>query len=264
MLDGEIDRQPNDLLRFVLGSAFRVGLATQEQIERIPEYEPSLHRLLDDPHHLVESQSISSLQQYDWLIRAAVLRGDLTERDRDFLAKRLHANWEEMATDDYVVLEDPLRVTQLLDLIERPLDRDEYREAVHELLRSFHSRSGGGFQLAGGFKSYRNIPVGDLAPTSFAVQLMELYGVPAGLDMNWVRSFLRPRMNRFGGDRYVAAVTLNRLNALPGVKPPTWFDYLYYERSLLAALVLVAMCLYATLSGAEPKSGSQGFSSHES
>src|SRR5262249_51388314 len=159
-----------------------------------------------------------------------------------------------------VVLETPLRVTQLLDLIDRPLNRDRYRETVHDLLRSFHSRSGGGFQLAGGFKSYRNIPVpGGLAPTSFAVQLMGLYGVRTGLDVNWVRSFLRPRITRFGGDKYVAAVTSMRLNALPGVKPPTWLEYLYYERSLLAAFVLVAMCLYATLSATEPKAGSSEF-----
>jgi uncharacterized membrane protein YoaK (UPF0700 family) len=33
---------------------------------------------------------------------------------------------------------------------------------------------------------------------------------------------------------------------------PTWLEMLYYERSLLAALVLVALCIYATLTSPGP------------
>ena len=72
--------------------------------------------------------------------------------------------------------------------------------------------------------------------------------MPDDLDLNWVRSFLRPSSRRFSPDRWVAAVTLDRLDHLPGVTHPTWLQVLYHERSLIAATVLVALCLYATIS----------------
>ena len=47
-------------------------------------------------------------------------------------------------------------------------------------------------------------------------------------------------------------MTRDRVDRLPGATPPTWLDYLHHERSLLAAMVLVGLCIYATL--ASPKS----------
>jgi hypothetical protein len=73
-----------------------------------------------------------------------------------------------------------------------------------------------------------------------------------------VRSFLRPKFLRFGDQTYLAAATLARLNALPGVASPTWLDYVYCERSLIMALLLVGLCIYATLSSPAPaKKGSR-------
>ena len=83
---------------------------------------------------------------------------------------------------------------------------------------------------------------------------MKIYGIPNDLDLNWVRSFLRPMsMIRQSPDKWIAAVTLDRLNRLPGVTHPTWLETLYYERSLLAAVVLVGLCIYATLSSPKPR-----------
>jgi hypothetical protein len=45
--------------------------------------------------------------------------------------------------------------------------------------------------------------------TADAVELMAVYGIPDGLDLNWVRSFLRP--SRYLDRKWVAAVTLDRL-----------------------------------------------------
>jgi hypothetical protein len=147
-----------------------------------------------------------------------------------------------------VVLEEALRVTQLLEVIGRPVDRDRYRAKVSQWLREYHCKEGGGFQLPGGFKAFRTLSVGSLEQTSYAVDLMRIYGAPDGLDLNWVRSYLRPLMHRPFNDKYVAAVTLDRLNRLPEISPPTWLDYVYYERSLIMAALLVALCLYATTS----------------
>lgn len=154
------------------------------------------------------------------------------------------------------VLEPALRATQLLELIERPVDRDRYRARIHEWLLKSHSKSGGGFQLAGGFRTYLNaerpLP-GDLAATSDAIKLMAFYGVPDGLDLNWVRSFLRPLSYRAMGEQWMAAATLDRLNKLPGASQPSWLEVLSYERALLAAAVLVGLCIYATYLSPLPK-----------
>ena len=44
-----------------------------------------------------------------------------------------------------------------------------------------------------------------------------------------------------------ASVTRDRINHLPGAKPLTWLDWCYYERTLLAAVLLVGLCIYATV-----------------
>ena len=81
---------------------------------------------------------------------------------------------------------------------------------------------------------------------------MEFYGIPAELDPNWVRSYLRPLLIRRSPQKYIAAVTLDRLNRLPEVTEPRWLETFYYERSLLAAVVLIGLCIYAALSSPMP------------
>ena len=251
LLDTEIAGEQNP---FILGCAFRDGLVRTDQLGRLTDYEQQRHILLDRPNRLRETRPFSSLDTDEWVIRAAMMRHDLTAEQRDYLEKRLHATLEAVSTGPYVVLKTPLRATQLLEAIKRPVNPDRYRGKIHDLLRTFHSKKGGGFQVAGGFKDYnqKNVSVGSLEATSFAVQLMEFYGVPAELDLNWVRSFLRPLFIRREPQTFMAAVTLDRLNRLPDVTGPTWLETLYYERSLLAAVVLVGLCICAALSSPMP------------
>jgi len=237
---------------FILGTALRVGLLQSDQLGQLRDYEQQRQFLLDDPHRVKEKQIIG-LEQADWVIRAAVLRDDLSPKERDYLAKRLNVTMESLSKARYEVLESALRITELLDVIQRPIDRNRYRGQVHDMLRRSHSTVGGGFQLAGGFKRYLPLRVASLDSTSYAVQLMAVYGVPDDLDLDWVRSYLRTKFFRPGDEKWMAPVTLDRLNRMPGVTHPSWFRILYYERSLLAALVLVALCIYATLSSPKPK-----------
>jgi hypothetical protein len=239
---------------FILGSAFRLGLVRTDQLGQLKDYESSRHFLVDQSGHSTKVWRITSLLQYDWVIRAALLRNDLSPADRDYLAKRLHATLDDGSVSEYYQLVDELRATQLLKAIGRPIDVARNRARVHDKLRKFHSTSTGGFQIAGGFKSYVDSWTGSLTETSYAVELMEFYGVPDGLDLNWVRSFLRPTyLRKANGEEWVAAVTLDRLNRLPGATRPTWVQVAYYERSFIAAVVLVALCLYAVLSSPRPK-----------
>jgi hypothetical protein len=248
LLAEEIAGEQNPL---VLGSAFRLGLVRTDQLGQLRDYDKNRHFLLDDPQRVLETRPITTLDQEDWVIRASVLRKDLSSKDRDYLEKRLHATLEDLSRSPNDGLKTALRVTQLLEVIGRPIDRDQYRDRVHDWLRKFHSKKGGGFEVAGGFKMYLNVPVGSLETTAHAVELMEVYGIPDDLDLNWVRSFLRPR--KYSADKWIAAVTLDRLNRLPGVTHPTWLEIIYYERSLIAAAVLVGLCIYATLASPKPK-----------
>ena len=70
--------------------------------------------------------------------------------------------------------------------------------------------------------------------------------------MNWVRSFLRPSATAGSAERWMAAVTLNRLDQLPGITRPSGSEILYYERSFLAAVVLIGLCIYATVISPNP------------
>jgi hypothetical protein len=220
----------------------RVGLMTSEQVKQLSNYEQQRRLLfLNRPGG---KQPDIRLGQYDWVIRAAVLKNDLAPAERDQLEQRLVASFEGLFDDKHVTLESVHHMTQLLAAIGRPINREHYREQVHDLLRQFHSTSGGWGRINGGFRTYRSINAGNVKATAHAVELMEIFGVPDDLDILWVRSFLRP--GKFSNEQWIAAATLNRLDEIPDVRRPSVLDYLYYERTLLAAIALVGLCLYAT------------------
>jgi hypothetical protein len=251
LLAAEIAGEQNP---FILGDAFRVGLVKPPQIEQLREYPKQRRMLLDDKSRAPVDRPIQSIEQTDWVIRAALMRDDVMAEQRDYLEQRLLATLEAEFTSPYSTLKTPLRVTQLLQAIGRPVDVDRYRERMHEMLLSFHSTHGGGFQPAGGFRDYHNVLVpGSLDATNCAVELMAVYGIPEKLDVNWVRCYLRPQWSQFSPYKWMAAVTRDRLNDLPGVTRPTWLQLAYYERSLLAAMVLIGLSVYATAISPMPK-----------
>ncbi len=268
---------------FILGSAVRVGLLSADQTGELRDYARWRKSLLAAGPRAKGPQAILSLDFYDWAIRTAALRNDLSVEERDRLEQRLLATLERMSGDQYVTLKTALRATQLLEVIERPINRDEHREKMHGWLLKFHDTTGRTYQPGGGFKGYLNIPSGMLEPTAHAVELMEIYGVPSDLDLKLVRSYLRHQAVRKVTDwHFMAAATLQRLDRLQGLSGkqqptlaeagepekkvpslqgsqvatrPTWLEILYYERTLLAAVVLVGLCIYATVSAPRAKVG---------
>ncbi|HBO42920.1 MAG TPA: hypothetical protein DD670_03095 [Planctomycetaceae bacterium] len=260
LLADEIDhRTSGSQFPRVLGSAFRVGLVRTDQIDQLAAIEANrqfvafeaIRQSLIPKASSRQPYPITSLNQQAWVIYALNQSGQLSPEDRDFLERRLLATLDKPVHETGDMLETALRVTQLLDVINRPIDRDQYRERVHQWLRRFHSKKTHFYQIAGGFEQYEGLS-SSLQVTSYAVELMEIYGIPDDLDLNWVRSYVRPLYWRPSNDKWIAAVTLDRLNALPGVTQPTWLEKLYYERSLMAAMVLVSLCIYATLSSPNP------------
>jgi hypothetical protein len=224
----------------ILDSAFKAGLVRADRAGQLPGYETQLRQLLDQP-----ASTRISLGYDDWIIRAAALRQDLTPSQRDLLAARLHASLRWSLTRGSLAhLAEPLRATQLLEVVGRPVDPAQYRNGIHVLLKRLHHETGGGFRRAGGFMAFENVRAGDLDATSNAIELMEVYGVPHGIDLNWDRSFLRPSV--LTSQKWVAAVTRDRMARLPEAARPSWWEALYFERSFFAAAVLIGLCVYAT------------------
>ena len=197
---------------------------------------------------------LSSVGQADWWIRALVQQRALTEEQVDLLERQLLATMNSLNSNTGQPIPAALIATQLLEVIGRPVDRDSFRDRIHDILREMHCKSSGGFKLAGGFKSYPVSFASSMDDTAYAVQLMQIYGIPEGLDLNWVRSYVKPIAYRGSNhEAYIAAVTLDRLNQLPGISKLTWLDYLYYERSLLMGVLLACLCIYAIFTSPELK-----------
>jgi len=227
---------------FTLGIAFRVGLVTPADLPKFHDMGGKASRLLDRRR---KDEAILSLGQQEWVIRALLMENKLDDAERDFLAGRLHATMSRGMAGIHGPLSDLLLTTQLLEAIDRPVDPERRRTLVHATLVKLHCTESGGFRRAGGFKASLNANVSDDDATAQAVELMQIYGVPDGLDLNWVRSYTKPKLVGYGKPDWTSAVTRERLAAIPGIEPPTLWQWLYYERNLLAAVILVGLCIYA-------------------
>ena len=243
-------RRDAQLRPAILGSAFRTGLVPPDQVATLPGLAKERRSLLPK-QRLLPPRRVLSLNQHAWAFYALDQSGQLSPEDRDFLEQRLLATLEEAREETANVLETALRVTQLLEVIDRPINRNQYRQQVHAWLRKFHTTEPYFSGATGGFVQYQGSTPSLLA-TSHAVELMQIYGIPEGLDLNWIRSFLHPRFLQTSHNKWIAAVTLDRLNQLSGAKPPSLLEWLYYERSLIASILLVGLCIYATLSAPLP------------
>lgn len=248
LLEKEIARQ-DETLPYILDIGFKFGLVGLDHVGQLKDYQTRLGSVLEAPASARMSPGYD-----DWVIRAAVLRNDLTPAQRDHVAKRLHENLKWSLTRKAPgTLDEPLRATQLLEVIGRPVEPTQYQAEIQAMLRRFHSKTGAGFTRAGGFRpvDLESARVGSIEATADAIGLMEYYGIPQDLDMNWVRSFLRPS-STVTVERWMAAATLARPNELPGTTRPPWPLIVYYERSFLAAVFLIGLCIYATVISPKP------------
>src|SRR5690606_18163870 len=96
-------------------------------------------------------------------------------------------------------------------------------------------------------------------------ELMQLYGVPIGVRIDALRSYLCPTFNdqwsRLHSIACVRAASLQRLESLPDIRPITWLDYFRYEQYLMMAILLTCVCVFATLGAPRLSNGSKEASS---
>lgn len=249
LLQEELAREnPN---RSILLSAIETGLLERSDLDAIgiPAIEKQM--LLDRFSQRKPFYSIESNENF--LIQAFVMRGDLSEDDCDYLQGRLVATMESLKTQTYQLLEKQLAITKLARLIGRPLDLDSQRNFVHQTLVSHQSLENNWGSRRGGFTASTELEFSDLHATISAIELMEIYGKPDGVQLHAVRSYLRPSMNdRWAGLRSessVRAVGMKRLANLPDSPSATWKDYLSHEQGLIAAILLSIICIL-TVAGA--------------
>ncbi|MFH0946702.1 MAG: hypothetical protein V2A76_16020 [Planctomycetota bacterium] len=232
---------------FTLSSGVRLDLIEESDRERIGD-------MLTEKRSLFEwgypDRPLTSLDQHDWSIRLLALFGEMSEDQRDGLAERLRASWtrEVELKPAHDILPSLLRITELCEVIGRQPDVSAHREEVHDWLRCCFSTEEVGFTPAGGFKMYPTQGGPSLEGTWYAIRLMRIYGVPEGIDFNWLKSFLSPWNFRHERQAPLLHVCRAELSVLQGIPRTTWTNLLAAERNLWAALVLVLLCVYASLS----------------
>lgn len=247
--------QPN---RTILCTAAETGLLQRADLNQVRGLDKEIQLMLD-PYN-VGRPLVSVQTQTSFLIHALVMRGDLSESERDILGERLAVTMTDLVTKPYQnALREQLKITKLSRLIGRPLDVDVQRAAVHETLVKQQCLDHGLGQRMGGFSASVKLRFSDAETTDDAIQLMQIYGVPAEVRIDALRSFLRPSwLEQTVGLReegYVKFASLQRLQSLPEVPPVTWWDFFRFEQNLMMAILFTCICVFATLGAPQPKPG---------
>ncbi|WP_149752896.1 hypothetical protein [Rubripirellula obstinata] len=144
-----------------------------------------------------------------------------------------------------------MAITKLAQRINRPLDIDSHREFVHQTLVNRQRLSGRFGTRRGGFASSPKLNFSNELATVDAIELMQTYGVPDGVRIDALRSYLRPtphdQWSRLHSHSCVRVASLQRLQSLPDVRPIHWLDYFRYEQNLMMAVLFTLVCVFATL-----------------
>ena len=225
---------------YILGTGARLQLIYSEELMTSRKYEAARSQLLGPSTNMYTVQN-------DWVIYSTIQLGQLTDSDRDLLEKRLLAELDRFETSEHRDISDVAHIVEVLKAIDRPINHEIYQQGIHKWLLQ-HYRPGIVIAgLPGGFSKYlrHNYFAGDLDATSAAITLMTEFGVAEGVNLDYVRSFLRSKPVWPMPHVWVTAVLRDRVEHIPGTKYPAWYKVLYYERTLLAAILLSGMCLYA-------------------
>jgi len=172
---------------------------------------------------------------------------------RAHLAARIDATWP--AVDEYHALDRALLCVRLFDHIALPARADARRADVHAILErewidASRVRSHG--EVGGFSPDFGRFQTSMDGPTYSAVALMARFGVPDGIDVRAVRAYLRSESRAFPivfeSMPYLRATeraALLRLEREVGIPPRTWLETIVGERTLIASLLIVILCVIA-------------------
>ncbi|PHR91474.1 MAG: hypothetical protein COA78_34025 [Blastopirellula sp.] len=235
---------------YILCPAIKADLIHPQDLDQIPDL--AVRKNLKFSEYQRGEPFYSVNVHIRFLIQALVMRGELSESERDYLGERLAATMEGLKTKTIVpILEEQLAITQLAQFIDRPLDLELYRDFVHQTLVSHQVLIYKFGHPRGGFTQYTKLNHSDHRATVDAIELMQIYGVPEGVQIDALRSYLRPKhldlWSRMHARACVRVASLQRLESLPEVQPITWMDYFRYEQNLMMAILFTLVCVFATL-----------------
>ena len=179
----------------VLGVAIRTGLLGASDLPTLRELPSERERLLPERRRV---RGLTFLDQRDWVVRALVLGGELTESDNDYLAACLAATWERLREHRYGRLETALLIAELRSLLQRPGDTGAQRDDVFAWLHEAHQTQARVLHARGGFSNYEGGGTDERA-TWAALGLMERFGVPESIDLLDVRASMRSKNNILSG-----------------------------------------------------------------
>lgn len=229
---------------FALTAEARLGRIDAAEWRRLAErrdHAAMLDRLLRQTHPLQPMQS--DYYQVAMLVTAR----ELDDATRDRLAQRVMAGLDAPTFP----LQATAEAARWLDALGRGEMLDRRREAIHELLVRFQYS---GPLEPGGFCPRLDNPHSNHEANADALDLMERFGIPSGVDLPALHRHLRrqsrlfARMplaeSRYQLTAFVDRLRLERLHGGAPLRSP--LRTLHEERAFVAMLLLVALCLWAT------------------
>lgn len=257
--------QDKDVRRYLFSTAVTTRLLTASELIEMPEVTETGRQLLEDA---TAGRSINGVGMKESVITVLAESGELSPAQTDHLSGRLMASWNELreASKPGRILEDADVITRMLTKLGRSPELPQRSADVRHWLQKYQVTNTRVFSPSGGFQAYYQPPAGespqscDRLATAAGVRLMEFYGQADAVDVLALRSYLRPSFD-FGlvtDTEMPRAATLARLNRVPGISQPTVWDHLVRDRTLWFALLMVGLCLYATLGAPEMRAPEMG------
>jgi hypothetical protein len=232
---------------YLLNNAVATGLTFPPNLIETKEFKATSQLLLSPRS---AGTAISSIDQRQYVIAILAKEGKLTAEQRDHLAERLLATWRSL--NDGAIRESIVTattITDMLELIDRPLAREERKADVDRWLGQYQYIASRAFVRSGGFKRYSTMDSGDLMATDHAVRLMQHYETHESVDVLALRAYLRPASSdrQLMKTASLRASVRQRLDQVPDISRPSLWDYLRLNQSLWFAMLLVGTSIYATL-----------------
>lgn len=234
----------------ILYHAMEGGLVGETQVSHIFDFDEARKKVFGDTGIGMSRRQLDRMAPS---IMALAIAKEFTEPEKDQLGECFESAMNDLRLDANKSF--PLKETRLITLlaqaVNRPIDVDAHRSWMHALLSEYQQLTGRLGLRRGGFSPSVRLDFSNEEATTQAIELMEVFGVPEGVDLIALRSYLRPAMaDRFRGLKPQACIrvaSLQRLESLPDVPPLTWMDYARCEQNLIMAILLVLLCIFATL-----------------
>lgn len=241
-IDADLDGHPT-----VWACALRMGLIDAEHRATLAQ-QPDAHSRLEQLRN--GTASLRGIRYSEYLIRLLADELAKAPKLRRQLAEQLVQRWP--SGERHGALQEALVCVNCLDAIGESERADGLRERCWELLvRHWVANNTSTFGVLGGFTSdplkFRTSFDGQ---TWYAVQLMERFGVPPQIDLRLLRGHLRTESRALFFDdsfelRALSRASLRLLEDKIGLPPRSPLQRLFDERLLVAALLLVGLCLLA-------------------